>query len=479
MHSLSSPRRRLMALALGAAVFVLTIAGGPTPAAAATGPSPLAPYLLAAPNANYHSDPSAAAMVVRDLRKVIGASDPGLETAAVAWTGPAHILELVYTTSTPHMIFGPQNVSDVELATTAFCSDLRPIAVSLPSGQAEVCHDPANPATIVTWGTSAYVASVMSNLSPAATVAMAQQQATQLDAASSTAGAPAIPAGLVPFLVILLILAILNLAGAWRLFTKAGRPGWRVIVPVYNAMTMAEIGGLAPRIGVAVSALGIISSGITHVVPPNSPAIAFATPVAAAGYVLGAYMLAYVARMFSLSNRAAVLCAIFPFIGIPWIGLGPHLYSGAATPITGGGRTRNAPGGLAPMTGPARSPWGPNAGATSPSSSPWGGTPSPSVSSPTSSPWAAAPAPGASPDPGAAWPSASPSPAASPWPSASPSPAPAPWPAAAPSPAAPPSGPALDVGWHPIDGDQTHLAYWDGSGFISRRRWDGTQWQED
>ena len=40
-------------------------------------------------------------------------------------------------------------------------------------------------------------------------------------------------------LVVLLILII----GTWRLFTKAGKPGWAAIVPFYNAYTLLKIAG--------------------------------------------------------------------------------------------------------------------------------------------------------------------------------------------------------------------------------------------
>ena len=34
----------------------------------------------------------------------------------------------------------------------------------------------------------------------------------------------------------------LTLFGSWWLFEKAGKPGWANIVPIYNAICMAEIG---------------------------------------------------------------------------------------------------------------------------------------------------------------------------------------------------------------------------------------------
>lgn len=44
------------------------------------------------------------------------------------------------------------------------------------------------------------------------------------------------------FLFWLAMMAVAILA-AWRLFTKAGKPGWAAIVPIYNAIVMLEIIG--------------------------------------------------------------------------------------------------------------------------------------------------------------------------------------------------------------------------------------------
>ncbi|MDB5323722.1 MAG: hypothetical protein JWN40_5353 [Phycisphaerales bacterium] len=44
---------------------------------------------------------------------------------------------------------------------------------------------------------------------------------------------------------VLFMLAIfaLVIVGMWRVFEKAGKPGWASLVPIYNMMVMAEIAG--------------------------------------------------------------------------------------------------------------------------------------------------------------------------------------------------------------------------------------------
>jgi hypothetical protein len=46
-------------------------------------------------------------------------------------------------------------------------------------------------------------------------------------------------------LVLLIQLAILVaiLAGAWKMFEKAGKPGWAAIIPIYNGIVLLEIVG--------------------------------------------------------------------------------------------------------------------------------------------------------------------------------------------------------------------------------------------
>jgi hypothetical protein len=40
-----------------------------------------------------------------------------------------------------------------------------------------------------------------------------------------------------------LLVAILVIAGMWKLFTKAGKPGWAAIIPIYNLIVLLQIAG--------------------------------------------------------------------------------------------------------------------------------------------------------------------------------------------------------------------------------------------
>lgn len=48
--------------------------------------------------------------------------------------------------------------------------------------------------------------------------------------------------GIVPSLIALVLVVVL-VAAAWKLFTKAGKPGWASIIPIYNVIVFLQIVG--------------------------------------------------------------------------------------------------------------------------------------------------------------------------------------------------------------------------------------------
>lgn len=76
-------------------------------------------------------------------------------------------------------------------------------------------------------------------------------------------------AGMIGLLVLLfeLVLIVVLVASFWKIFTKAGKPGWAAIIPIYNIIVLLEIIGrpvwwvllmLIPCVNVVVSALVFI-----------------------------------------------------------------------------------------------------------------------------------------------------------------------------------------------------------------------------
>ena len=94
-------------------------------------------------------------------------------------------------------------------------------------------------------------------------------------------------------IVIALVVAILQLAGMWKVFTKAGEKGWKCIIPIYNLVILFRISGLSPWIICGyflafIPVIGwLISLGIT-IYQCNSLAKAFGKDV---GYTIGLILL--------------------------------------------------------------------------------------------------------------------------------------------------------------------------------------------
>jgi hypothetical protein len=66
-----------------------------------------------------------------------------------------------------------------------------------------------------------------------------------MDHGSAAGGAAAagMAAGMCFVWIIELALIVLCIAGMWKVFTKAGKPGWAAIVPIYNIIILLEIAG--------------------------------------------------------------------------------------------------------------------------------------------------------------------------------------------------------------------------------------------
>jgi hypothetical protein len=110
-------------------------------------------------------------------------------------------------------------------------------------------------------------------------------------------------------LVILIPIIILEVVGMWKVFQKAGRPGWAAIIPLYNYWVLFEIAG---KPGWWV--FGFLASII--------PLIGWILPV-----VLEIIAVLEIAKRFSKSSVFAIFgLFLFGFIGFPMLGFGDAKY---------------------------------------------------------------------------------------------------------------------------------------------------------
>lgn len=113
--------------------------------------------------------------------------------------------------------------------------------------------------------------------------------------------------GMVPLVVLLvqLAIAVMVIVAMWKVFTKAGRPGWAAIIPIFNLYVLIKVAGkpgwwlilfLIPLVNIIISLL--VAFGVAESFGKG------------AGFAIGLFFL--------------------PFIFYPILGFGDAEYSGSA-----------------------------------------------------------------------------------------------------------------------------------------------------
>lgn len=60
------------------------------------------------------------------------------------------------------------------------------------------------------------------------------------------AGLAVLGAAMIIPMIISIAVAVVAIIGMWKLFTKAGKEGWKSLIPIYNIYTLCEIVGVSP-----------------------------------------------------------------------------------------------------------------------------------------------------------------------------------------------------------------------------------------
>ena len=109
------------------------------------------------------------------------------------------------------------------------------------------------------------------------------------------------------------VLSIVALAGMWKIFSKAGKPGWAAIIPFYNLYVLLEITG----------------KPIWWIVLFLIPVVNFIAPVVVMFLI---YMT--LAERFGRGGGTAVGLLLLPFIFAPILGFGSATYQAGPAPAT-------------------------------------------------------------------------------------------------------------------------------------------------
>ncbi|MGZ4129921.1 MAG: DUF5684 domain-containing protein [Actinomycetota bacterium] len=118
--------------------------------------------------------------------------------------------------------------------------------------------------------------------------------------------------------LIYLVIAVVDIVAMWRLFTKAGQPGWAAIIPIYNLYVLVKIAG---REGWWV---------ILYFIPFVNIVVWFIVAID-------------VAKNFGKSTGFGIGIALLSFIFIPILAFGDAQYIGARPGVGASGATPPPP----------------------------------------------------------------------------------------------------------------------------------------
>lgn len=104
-------------------------------------------------------------------------------------------------------------------------------------------------------------------------------------------------------LVLYLAVIVLMIASLWKVFVKAGKPGWAAIIPIYNTVVMLEIVGR-----------------------PIWWVLLFFIPFV--NVVFAVILLKDLSKAFGKGIGTTLLLLFLPFIGFPILGFGSASYRG-------------------------------------------------------------------------------------------------------------------------------------------------------
>ena len=127
-----------------------------------------------------------------------------------------------------------------------------------------------------------------------------------MDSSATNAAATGATAGfLIVWDIVILALCVLILVANWRIYMKAGRPGWAAIVPFYNMYCLFDMA---------------FGNGWLFLL----------TFVPCVGAVMNIVMYVKLSQAFGMSGAFAVGLIFLPYVFLPILGFGDAEYIGPA-----------------------------------------------------------------------------------------------------------------------------------------------------
>lgn len=136
---------------------------------------------------------------------------------------------------------------------------------------------------------------------------------------STTAADPAVAAAIAAAVGIAslvgLVLLVIVLVSMWKLFTKAGKPGWAALVPIYNLIVFAEVVGRPAWMPLTV----VVVSSLLSLIPFVGLLIILAA---------SAFLANDLSKSFGKSTGFTVGLVLLPIVFYPMLAFGSAKYVG-------------------------------------------------------------------------------------------------------------------------------------------------------
>lgn len=108
--------------------------------------------------------------------------------------------------------------------------------------------------------------------------------------------------------VLYLIIAVVAIVAMWKIFVKAGEPGWAAVIPLYNTYTLVKIAGLNPLLF-----------------------LLFLVPLV--NVIFAIYVMIKIGEAFGKTvGWSVIFLVILSFIGMLMLGFGSETYHKPAAP---------------------------------------------------------------------------------------------------------------------------------------------------
>ena len=121
------------------------------------------------------------------------------------------------------------------------------------------------------------------------------------------------------YFIFILIICVISVIATWKIFVKAGKPGWAAIIPFYNSVVLCQIAGVNPWWVLIVCGSSILLSAV--------PVLGLVSAVASIYFMI--LLNVSIARSFGKEDGFAVGLILLAPIFYMVLGCGKSEYVGA------------------------------------------------------------------------------------------------------------------------------------------------------